>query len=175
MASALLVDYLRRARACFVLQAHEPACTAAAIARCSQVAPWRFAKVVMVKVDAELAMVVLPASRRLPLQSLRRAIGAHYVMLARERDFRRRFPRCEAGAIPPFGHLFGLRSWLLPGFDEGSAVAFSAGSHSEIIQMPFTEFRRLAHAQELGFDDPMPGCLPLPLAGPVLHAWRISN
>lgn len=144
MPNLLLVDYLQRSRAQYSLHSVPVAYTAEETARLARVAQRRFAKVVMVRVDAELAMVVMPAHFQLVPQALREELNVQHVELAAERDFKRQFPRCELGAIPPFGHLFGLRAFMINTFDEFGDVFCKAGTHDEVLRMPASEFRRMA-------------------------------
>jgi len=147
MASLLLVDYLQRSRAQYSLVEAPFAYTAEESARLGRIAPRRFAKVVMARIDGELAMVVMPVHYRLATELLRQSLQAEKVELAEERQFQHRFPRCEVGAMPPFGHLFGLRALLVPEFDEFSDIHCKAGTHREWLRMPFSEFKRLAHLE----------------------------
>ena len=146
MPSLLLIDYLQRCNAHFQLLQQPHAETAAACARqLPRTLSRNFAKVVMLRVDGELTMAVLPVNYRVSLEALRSYLAARQIELAAERQFRTHFPRCELGAIPPIAHIYGLRGLLAPVFDEYSDIVFKAGSHSELVRMPFGEFRRLAH------------------------------
>lgn len=147
MPSLLLIDYLERSRAFYSLVQHSLACTAADTVRQTRMPARQFAKVVMVRIDGELAMMVVPSHYRVALDPLKQALAAERVDLAEERHFQRRFPRCEVGAMPPFGHLFGLRAFMVPLFDEAEDIHFKAGSHTELLRMPFREFSRLAHVE----------------------------
>lgn len=147
MPNLLLVDYLQRSRAHYSLFDVPAAYTAEESALVSRTPPRRFAKVVMARVDGELVMVVIPAHYRLVPAVLREELGASRVQLATERDFRRRFPRCELGAIPPFGHLYGLRALYVKVFEEFGDIFCKAGTHGELLRMPFFEFLRLAHVE----------------------------
>lgn len=162
MPSQLLIDYLQRRQAQFELLTHDPAYTAVQTARCSRIMGSHFAKVVMLRLDRELVMVVAPAEHHISLEQIRLATHAGSVELVCEREFSHHFPRCETGAMPPFGHLYGLRSLLMPLFDEAGDIAFNAGSHTEVIRMPFWEFKRLAYADELDFHL---------VASPALAEW----
>jgi Ala-tRNA(Pro) deacylase len=146
MAGQLLIEYLERRKAKFRRQVHREAFTAAQAAKYSDVCDQNFAKVVMIKVDGVLAMVVLPAHHNLKLSVLSDVLGAAHVRLATEKEFACRFPRCEIGAMPPFGHLYGLQTYLVPLFEDGKEIAFNAGTHSELILMPLEEYLRLASA-----------------------------
>lgn len=147
MASLLLVDYLQRSRAQYLLMDAPFAYAAEESAKLGRIPPRRFAKVVMALVDGELTMVVMPVHFRLATELLRQSLKAGKVELAEERQFKNRFPRCELGAMPPFGHLFGVRALLISEFDEFSELHFKAGTHREWLRMPFSEFKRLAHLE----------------------------
>lgn len=122
---------------------HSAAYTAQEIAACAHVRGRDLAKTVMVTLDGKMAMAVLPASRKLSVDALRAASGAENVQLAGERAFCDLFPGCEVGAMPPFGNLYGMTVYssdLLAADDE---IAFNAGSHTELIRMPYKEFEKL--------------------------------
>ncbi|MDB6059958.1 MAG: YbaK/prolyl-tRNA synthetase associated region [Verrucomicrobiaceae bacterium] len=145
MPNLLLVDYLQRCRAQHAIVNATPAYTAEETIRLNRISPRRFAKVVMVRLDEELAMVVMPAHYRLAPKLLGESLGVKRVELATERQFRNRFPRCEVGSIPPIGHLFGVRAFLVPAFDEFADIYCKSGSHHELLRMPFREMQRFAH------------------------------
>lgn len=161
MPRQLLIEYLERSKANFYQQTHPVAYTAPDTAHVSHINEGNFAKVVMIKIEQELAMVVLPAHYHLALDILSAVLSVDRIILASEREFSRRFPRCEIGAMPPFGHLFGLQTYMIPVFDESSLIAFNAGTHTKLIRMPYQEYLRLAYVTEI--------------AGSVVHASIISK
>jgi len=103
------------------------------------------AKVVMVVADGEMVMLVLPASMRVDTAVVRDSLGVAEVRLATEQEFEERFPDCEVGAMPPFGHLYGLQVYVDPELASAPAIVFETGSHREVAVMPFMEFQRLEH------------------------------
>lgn len=154
MASPLLIDYMNRCRAIYQLHRHAPADRSAELAQVLGVPLRWLVKPVMVRIDGTLSMVIMPADIRLSFESLRRALAVKRVELAPERSFARCFPRCERGAIPPVGHLFGLNAYALPLFDTNRSVYFCAGSRDESVEMSFAEFQRLAHFDEISYGKP---------------------
>lgn len=108
-----------------------------------------FAKTVMVKVDGRLAMVVMPAAYRADLNRIGIALGGAMVELADETEFREAFPDCEPGAMPPFGHLYGIPVHVDSRLTSSEEIAFNAGSHTEALRMPYAEFERLAKPEIL--------------------------
>jgi Ala-tRNA(Pro) deacylase len=92
----------------YVTIRHSPTFTAQEIAASAHIPGKQLAKAVIVNLDGKLAMAVLPASDTVDFERLKAAAGARTVALAHEQDFQDRFPECEVGAMPPFGHLYGL-------------------------------------------------------------------
>ena len=108
-----------------------------------------FAKTVMLKVDGRLAMMVMPAAYRVDLTRLSRALGGLTVELAEESEFKDAFPDCELGAMPPFGHLYGMPVYVDSRLALQEEIAFNAGTHTEALRMPYAEFERLAEPELL--------------------------
>ena len=103
----------------------------------------------MLKVDGKLARMVMPAAYRIDLTRLSRALGGPEVELAEEQEFRAAFPDCEVGAMPPFGHLYGMPVYIDARLAEQGEIAFNAGSHTDVVCMPYAEFERLAQPELL--------------------------
>jgi Ala-tRNA(Pro) deacylase len=124
---------------------HSPAYTAQETAASAHIPGRELAKTVMLFVDGEMAMAVLASTRMLDLELLRHTAHAESVTLATENQFKDRFPDCEAGAMPPFGNLYGMRVFVDRGLTLDEQIAFNAGSHAELIQLAYEDFEHLAH------------------------------
>ncbi len=146
-----LKEYLDSQQIKYVTISHSPAFTAQQIAATAHVPGKELAKTVMVLVDGEMAMAVLPASLRVDLDHLQEMIGAKRVELADERSFRDMFPECEVGAMPPFGNLYGMDVYVADSLAEDEEIAFNAGSHTELIRMAYADFERLVKPRVLAF------------------------
>ncbi len=93
-----LLDYLTENKVDFELHAHPNAYAAQDVAFKAGVPGRLFAKTVMVKLDSEMAMAVLPADSKVDFHLLRESAGAETISLAVEDDFAAMFPSCELGA-----------------------------------------------------------------------------
>jgi Ala-tRNA(Pro) deacylase len=122
---------------------HSPAYTAQEIAASAHVPGKELAKTVMVKLDGVMAMAVLPASYQVDMEHLKQVAGAGKVELAGEQEFKDMFPGCEVGGMPPFGNLYGLEVYASKALAEDEEIAFNAGSHTELIRLPYKDFERL--------------------------------
>jgi Ala-tRNA(Pro) deacylase len=129
---------------------HEPEYTAQRTAESSHISGRLMAKTVLVKVDGELAMVVVPASTRVDLRRLQQELGAERIELAREEEFEQLFPDSEPGAEPPFGNLYGLPVYVSQQLARNGQIAFNAGTHTEVLRMHYDDFERLVKPHLVG-------------------------
>ncbi len=143
MPARKLKQFLDENHVRYVSIRHSPAYTAQETAASAHIPGRELAKTVMLHVDGKMAMAVLPSTRMLDLELLRKAIGAQSVSLATESEFKHRFGDCEAGAMPPFGNLYEMEVYADRSLTLDEQIAFNAGSHAELIQMAYEDFERL--------------------------------
>lgn len=122
---------------------HDPAFTAQELAARMHVPGREFVKVVVVKMNGGYALAVLPAHRRVDLKGLAKAAGVRKCALAGEKEFKDFFPDCEIGAMPPFGNLYNLPTYVDQEVAYNDVIVINAGTHSEAIRIRFADVRRL--------------------------------
>jgi len=136
--------YLDQERASYETVPHREVFSAREVAAESHVTAGQFAKVLALKEEGNgHLMVVLPATCRLDLNALKRAAGRHKLSLVPENEMDRLFPDCDVGAMPPFGHLYGMPVYVDACFPRAQAIVFQAGNHHEVIRMPYAEYAQL--------------------------------
>jgi Ala-tRNA(Pro) deacylase len=146
-----LKDYLEEHGVNYQVLYHQRVYTAQEVAASQHVSGKELAKVVMVRVDGKLAMVVLPASSMVDLKRLKEVFPEKKVKLAQEEEFQGIFPDCEIGAMPPFGNLYDLEVYVDTALAERSHIVFQAGSHVETIRIAFKDFVHLVQPQVVSF------------------------
>jgi len=124
---------------------HRPAYTANRIARLLHVPGKEVAKTVLVRVDDQFALVVLPATHQVDLERVRRELGGKRVEMADEKDMARLFPDCEPGAIPPFGSLYHITTLVDQTLTEDEKIVFEANTHHNAIRMAYRDFQEQEH------------------------------
>ncbi len=144
-------EFLDRENVKYVTITHSPAYTAQEVAQSAHIKGKDLAKVVIVELDGKMAMAVLPANRKIVLQDLREVTGSEEVKFASEDEFKARFPDCETGAMPPFGNLYGMDVYLAEALTGNEEIAFNAGSHTEVVKVPFRDFERLVQPKVVSF------------------------
>jgi Ala-tRNA(Pro) deacylase len=141
--SHALKEYLDREHVHYEVLSHPEAFRAVAIAQTLHTPEKEMAKVVIVKVDEQFVMTVLPASSQVDLHRLKDVFMTNHVRLATEEEFKDLFPDCELGAMPPFGTLYGLPVFVDHLLTEDDTIVFQAGTHSEAIRMRYMDFAAL--------------------------------
>lgn len=103
------------------------------------------AKVVILRDGGgEFLMVVIPSLARLDLQAVGEATGYVGLRLATEQEFAPLFPDCEVGAMPPFGGLYGLPTYVDACLREEPDLFFPGGTHHELVGMHFVDYELTA-------------------------------
>jgi Ala-tRNA(Pro) deacylase len=152
-----LEEFLASHGARYEVIAHPVAVTAQEQAAAVRVSGRSVAKVLIVKERDGFVMAVLPASAELDLDRLKGMIGHGEIRLASVEEVRAVVPDCAAGSIPPFGALYGLRSFVDRGLLRTAQVTMPAGDPAISIRMRAAEFRRLVDARAGDFA--IPGAL----------------
>jgi Ala-tRNA(Pro) deacylase len=143
MAIQKLTEFLDREHVHYTTVPHTQTFTAQQTAEAAHISGKDMAKTVMVHMGNRMAMAVVPADRKVALSELREAAGNQRAWFATEDEFKDLFPDCEVGAMPPFGNLYGMDVYLATPLAQDEEIAFNAGSHTELIKMPFHDFERL--------------------------------
>lgn len=139
-----LIDYLEENQVKFTRIIHSTAYTAQVIAHRAHISGNMLAKTVVLKDPEEkFIMAVLPANYQIDMDKISGIYGKK-LMLATEDEFRKLFPGCETGGMPPFGKLFGLPVYVSETMGKCEDIAFNAGNHRELLQMHCEDFKRLA-------------------------------
>jgi len=142
--STKLKKFLDKNNVKYLTITHSRAFTAQEIAATMHCPGKELAKSVIVKVNGDYVMVVLPASDKIDFDEIKSALNADWVELASEEEFKGLFPECEVGAMPILGNIYGLPVIVSESILKDEDVYFNAGSHTEAIKMKTSDFKKLA-------------------------------
>ena len=138
-----LEEFLDSKQVKYITINHSPAYTAREVAASAFVPRREFAKAAIVKLDGDMAIAVVPASRHVDLGKLASEAGAGEALLASEEEFRDRFPGCEVGAMPPFGNLYGMKTYVDTLLEEDDEIVFNAGTHTQVVRLSYADYSTL--------------------------------
>ncbi len=122
---------------------HSLAYTAQEIAASAHIHGKEIAKTVIVKINGEMVMAVIPANFKIDLGLVSEAAGGKSAQLANEQEFQDLFPGCALGAMPPFGNLYNIPVYVDESLAEDEEIVFNAGSHTELIRLAYKDFESL--------------------------------
>jgi Ala-tRNA(Pro) deacylase len=143
MPAKKLQEFLNEHQVKYVTISHSPAYTAQEVAASAHIPGKELAKTVIVNLDGRTAMAVLPASSKVNFEALKNAAGSKKAELASEEEFRRTFPDCDVGAMPPFGNLYGVQVFVSENLAQDEEIAFNAGSYTELVRLAYKDFEKL--------------------------------
>jgi Ala-tRNA(Pro) deacylase len=123
---------LRAKEISFKVLEHNPVYTSAEAATVRGVDLHTGAKALLLKVQDDFLLAVMPADHSLDSRVIRQALGWKNVRFA-TKDEVSHWTALQPGAIPPFGSLFGLRTFCDPALGENDTIYFNAGSHSKSL------------------------------------------
>jgi len=147
MTATRVKKYLKDQKVKYKILKHAPVYTAQEVAASAGIPGDQLAKAVMVKLDGEMAMAVLSATCRINFDHMKKTLGVKKAELATEKEFTDLLPDCEGGATPPFGNLYDMKVYLDEALTKQELIAFSAGSHTELIQLKYKDFEKLVNPE----------------------------
>jgi Ala-tRNA(Pro) deacylase len=155
MANKKLIEFLEKNRTNYELIPHMETHTALQTAAATHIPGKEIAKTVIFRKDGDLAMAVLPASYLIDFNKLKKVIGCSNCELVTEQEFKDLFPECETGAMPPFGNLWNMETFVSESLTGDVYIAFNAGNHREAIKMTYMDFAGLVNPIVLQFSEKM--------------------
>jgi len=141
-----LIDCLNESKVRYEILHHPEAVTAQRIAQAEHVKGRHPAKVVMIKSGGERLMAVLPADHQIDLEKVGKVIGKT-ASLDSEKEFKSLFPDCAIGAMPPFGNLYGLPTYVDKSLAAQDYIVFEAGTHSDAIKLSYRDYEKIVKPQ----------------------------
>ena len=146
-----IVHYLDEEQVPFERRRHKRDETAEQAARDCHARASQFAKAIVILADGSQLLAVLPADHRIDLPKLREQLGASQLELLPEEELVKLFGDCELGAIPALGNLYGIPVYISPELAEQQMIVFHAGTHEDVIEMPYASYERLVKPSVLDF------------------------
>ena len=97
------------------------------------------AKALILKTDGAFSMFVLPGDRRMNSKRIKQAAKVKSIRFATPEEVET-LTGLTIGSIPPFGSLFGMRTFCDPSLGENERINFNAGEHTISIRMRYADY-----------------------------------
>jgi len=100
-------------------------------------------KTLVMKLDKELGLVLIPANKNLDKQKLKKAAKAKKIDFASEKLIKNKLKGVKVGAIPPFGHLWKLPTFVDKSLLKAPKIFVNAGDYNWSIKIRGTALKKL--------------------------------
>ncbi|GAC1342100.1 MAG: aminoacyl-tRNA deacylase [Isosphaeraceae bacterium] len=160
-------DYLRDRRVHFQTLLHNPASSATRLAHCLHVSGRNVAKGVLLRTEGGYVLAVLPATHRIDLKILADLLRFSTLELAAEEEIESVFHDCQPGALPPFGHLYGVRTIVDPALARSHRIVMEGNTRHEGIRMRYRDYEAI--------EAPAFASFAVPISSAKLRAERKTN
>jgi len=111
-----------------------------------------FIETAVVRAGKQRLLTVTPAGHGVDLKRFARLIGEP-VRLETEDEFKWLFPDCALGAIPPFGNLYGLTTWVDNSLSQTENISFFAGTLIDSIRLAYPAYEKIVQPNLGHFTD----------------------
>ncbi|MBI4971429.1 MAG: YbaK/EbsC family protein [Candidatus Omnitrophica bacterium] len=149
--SIKLKDLLDKNRIKYKAMVHSRVITAQEVAQVEHIPGRDLAKTVVIRKGKEYFLFVLPAPKQVDFSEVRKLFNSHDVALATEAEFRGLFPDSELGAMPPFGVIYGIKTYVDDSLKSEKEIAFNAGTHTDTILMSREDYEKVVKPDYIKF------------------------
>ncbi len=156
MATATTVErYLGLQRLPYEVVAHERASTSLRAARAAAIPPDQLVKGILLEVEGQYMLAVLPSARHLRLGELRRQLDRE-IGMATEHEVTMVFRDCDPGAVPALGLAYGVETIWDDSVMYLDDLYFQAGDHEHLVHMRTRDYMELMRSCAHGsFSEPV--------------------
>lgn len=132
-------ERLNSAGVIFKVLDHQPVYTSAEAATVRGVDLHSGAKALIVKVETQFVMIVLPADFSLHTKAVKQAMNCKNLRFANAEEVLS-LTALTPGSIPPFGSLFNLPTYCDSRLADNETINFNAGMHSRSINLAYADY-----------------------------------
>lgn len=151
-----IAQFLQQHNVSFETIPHYETYTAQEMAQELHVPGRQVAKTVLLRAEGngDYIVAVLPADMQIDLHKMAQALGCN-VSLASESEIATHCSDCEAGALPPFGSQYQMKTIVDESLAACDSIVFEGNTHHEAIRMQFQGFMNLERPQTASFATPI--------------------
>jgi Ala-tRNA(Pro) deacylase len=98
-----------------------------------------FVHTAVIRAGKQRLLAVVPNGCDIDLKKFGTLVGER-ARLETEDEFKWLFPDCALGAVPPFGNLYGLATWLDTSLTKTAEISFLAGTFIDAIKLSYSAY-----------------------------------
>ncbi len=144
----LIMNQLHQNKVDYKYYTHEPVFSSKQAAKVRGTNIKQSAKALVLVVDKSYILFVLPGDKRADLKSLKKLLKAKKVVMASKESVKSK-TGLEVGAIPPFGSVLGLPTYIDKQLETVDTIAFNVAYHDRSVSMSLKDFIRIENPEIL--------------------------
>lgn len=102
------------------------------------------AKVLVLKMDGNLAIVLIAANKNLDLKSLKKVAKIKKIEFVSEKIIKNKFKGIKVGAIPPLGNLWQVPTFIDRSLTKEKEIIFSGGNYNFSIKVKTKDLAKIS-------------------------------
>jgi len=138
-----IIKLLKENKVNYQLFEHEPVFTSEQASKVRNIKMCQGAKAIIFSADGKPILVVVPGDRRVDTKIFKKLYNIKDLRLLTA-DEVKELTNLEIGAIPPFGNVMNLTTYVDNSVFENEEIVFNAGAHTKSILMKSKDFQELA-------------------------------
>lgn len=138
-----IIKFLEKGKTKYEIIQHKTVYTAFDKAQTLKVPEKMVGKTLILKTDGKLAIVLIPENKILDKGKFKKLLKAKKVELVSERLIKNKFKGVKIGAIPPFGNLWGLKTFIDNSLMREKEMILNSGDYEFSIKMKPKDFKKL--------------------------------
>jgi len=138
-----VINFLDRAGVKYEPVKHRTVYTAHDKAATLRANPKIIGKTLVLSLDKQLAVVLIPANRNLDKNKIKKAARAKKVDFVSERVIKNKIKGVKLGAIPPLGNLWKINTFVDSSLLRAPKIFVNAGDHEWSLKMSPATFKKL--------------------------------
>jgi len=145
-----IIKFLEKGKVKYEILKHRTVYTAFDKAKTLKVLEKMVGKTLILKTDGKLAMVLILANKNLDLQKFKKLAKAlpagrqvKKIDFASERLIKNKFKGVKVGATPPFGNLWGLRTFIDNSLMKEKEIILNGGDYNFSIKISSNQLKKI--------------------------------
>jgi len=135
----VIIDLLNQKEIKYELVQHPPVFTCEQAANIRGTTLHQGAKTLLLKVDTNFILAVMPGDKRLDSKKLKSYLHAKNLRFATPDEVKNQMG-CEIGACYPFGNVIDIEMVVDPSLSQNQQISFNPGVHDRSIIMKYPDF-----------------------------------
>lgn len=143
MISPRILNLLEKAKVKYKIVEHKKVFTAFDKAKTLKISPQIVGKTVIIKGKKQLFLFLIPANKNLDLKKIKKKIKEEKIKIASEKLIKNKMKGVKLGAIPPFGILWKIPTFVDKSFLQEKKIIVNSGQWNFSLEIFPKDFQKI--------------------------------